>query len=410
MLDLHLDQVGEEALRSLERNEIPESIRLEFKRELNLATREAKREAAKDVSALANTAGGRILYGVEEKELQDGSRVAGPIRPLTDGALEPTLSDVLVGSIHPRPRFVVRRGPVEGGFVLVVEVYDSFGRDLHMVTGYGESRFYRRHSQGTFPMSEPEIREAYVRIAASRADLEASLQRQIDAELTLRSRALESLIVVPWYGARHLIHPRQLSEFRIWLKEGPIQGLGQHFEPYFQVFSSGFRALRSANASPEESRLYLAVLKSGLVHLSANELGGTDRPVFGGLELLDRLVAVLEIARELLDRAAYWGPVRVVHILRLPRVFTLTSYGIALGGEFGEMPIGTHEHVAHEVHLKGLGRSLQSVAQEVLDQLFHTAGRTECPWFGPTGEMTDGLKQLLRQQPLSPAARVLLSG
>lgn len=411
MLDFHLDQIDEEALESLSRNEIPEAIRLEFKRELNLSTREAKREAAKDVAALANTAGGRILYGIEERELQDGSRVAGPIRPLTDGTLEATLSDVLVGSIHPRPRFATRKVPVESGFVLVVEVYDSFGRDLHLVTGYGESRFYKRHSPGTFHMSEPEIREAYLRIAASRADLEASLQRQVDAELAVRSNALESLIVVPWYGAPHLIHPRQLSEFRDWLREGPIQGLGQLFEPHFQIFSSGFRALPSANAPPSDSRLYLAVLKSGVVHLSVNALVGTDKKRFGALDLLDRLVAVLEIARELFDRAAYWGPVRVVHVLRLSSAFTLTLYEFdVVGAELSEIPTGVYEHTAYEIHLKGLGRSLGLVAKEVLDQLFHAAGRAECPWFGPVGEITDDLKKLLRQEPNSPAARVILAG
>ena len=55
------------------------------------------------------------------------------------------------------------------------------------------------------------------------------------------------------------------------------------------------------------------------------------RPLFGALssqendELVDRLVALLEISRELLGRAAYWGPVRVVHVLRLPRTFTLAT-------------------------------------------------------------------------------------
>ena len=408
MLDLHLDQIDETALLSLERNEIPESIRLEFKRELNLGSREAKREAAKDVSALANTAGGRLLYGIEEKELPDGSKVAGPIKPLTDGTLDATLSDVLVGSIHPRPRFAVRKVPVPGGFVLVVEVYDSFGRDLHLVTGYGESRFYKRHSQGTFPMTEPEIREAYLRIAASRADLETSLQRQIDSELTLRSLAFESIIVVPWYGTPHLIHPRQLSEFREWLRNSPVQGVGQHFADYFEIFSSGFRARRSADATPAEANFYLAVLKSGLVHFSARVFAGSQG-WFGAIEMLDRLVTALEVSRELLDRAAYWGPVRVVHVLRLTKPTTLAVDSVGPFGEVGEIPADTYQHVAYEVNLKGLGHSLGSVAKEILDQLFHAAGRAECPWFGPTGGITEGLKSQLLRQPQSPAARVLLS-
>lgn len=53
---------------------------------------------------------------------------------------------------------------VEGGFVLVAEVYPSLGRDLHMVSG---DRFYRRAEARTVRMAEPEIREAYSRISIS---------------------------------------------------------------------------------------------------------------------------------------------------------------------------------------------------------------------------------------------------
>ena len=214
--------------------------------------------------------------------------------------------------------------------------------------------------------------------------------------------------MVPWYGTPHLIHPRQLSEFREWLRNSPVQGVGQHFADYFEVFSSGFRARRSANATPAEANFYVAVLKSGLVHFSAREYAGSQG-WFGALDLLDRLVTALEISRELLDRAAYWGPVRVVHVLRLTKPMTLAVAGVGPFGELGEIPADTYEHVTYEVNLKGLGHSLGSVAKETLDQLFHAAGLVECPWFGPAGEITDALKSQLQKQPHSPAARVLLS-
>ena len=63
---------------------------------------EEKAEAAKDISAMANTVGGRVFYGIDEESVSDGSVVAGPICPLKDGTLDTRLEDVLIasGSTH----------------------------------------------------------------------------------------------------------------------------------------------------------------------------------------------------------------------------------------------------------------------------------------------------------------------
>jgi len=408
-LRLDLDQIDEQALRSLEANQIPESLRLEYKRELALRTRDEKREACKDISALANTTGGTILYGIEEKASPDGP-VAGPISPLSDGQIESVLADVIVSGIHPRPRFASRKIPIAGGgFVLAVEVYDSFGRDLHIVSGYGESRFYRRHPQGVFPMTEPEIREAYLRIAASRADLEASIQRQVDTEIALREKARESIIIVPWFSGLNLIHPRQLKEFRRWLEEGPVyRDLGEVFGSHFEIFTSGFRALTDPPRSPAESTYYFGVLKNGLIHLSSLWLPGDDQQHLHLLGLLSRFVSLLAAARELYDRAGYWGPVRVFHVLRFPSAYQLSTYGALVPGTraFGEMPAGTYSHTFYEVNL--LQERVGSIAKELLDQVFHSIGQVECPWFTPEGEVTPALRGLLQKEPTCAAARVLL--
>jgi hypothetical protein len=55
MLNKSLDQIEEADFQSLIRDQVPEPIRLEFKRELNIASRDEKAEAAKDVSDLAKT-------------------------------------------------------------------------------------------------------------------------------------------------------------------------------------------------------------------------------------------------------------------------------------------------------------------------------------------------------------------
>jgi hypothetical protein len=200
VLNRDLDSIDEALLQSLEAEQTPEGLELDFKRELDLSTEKTRREAAKDVSAMANTVGGRLVYGLDEKELPDGRVVAGPIRPLSDGALEDRLANVLADVLQPRPGFRIRSVTVAGGFVLVVDVYPS-PADLHMLTGYNEHRFYRRGAKGNVVMTEPEVREAYARIVSTRTSIDTRLKEIIGPELKLRSGTDtdESIIIVPWY-------------------------------------------------------------------------------------------------------------------------------------------------------------------------------------------------------------------
>src|SRR5688572_3705414 len=84
---------------------VPEGLRIGFKRELDVSSKEQKREAGKDASAMANTTGGRILYGIDEATLPDGSKVASRIIPITNGAAADQLADVLTSIVTPRPQF-----------------------------------------------------------------------------------------------------------------------------------------------------------------------------------------------------------------------------------------------------------------------------------------------------------------
>jgi predicted HTH transcriptional regulator len=77
---------------------VPESDRLDFKQSMDVDSAKGRREAAKDVSSLANTYGGHLIIGLEESE-QDGSNVAVAIRPLTEETLQDKLPRQLAWSV-----------------------------------------------------------------------------------------------------------------------------------------------------------------------------------------------------------------------------------------------------------------------------------------------------------------------
>jgi predicted HTH transcriptional regulator len=58
-------------------NQVPEAFDLDFKAEMYGASDRDKRDAATDVAALANTAGGLIVAGIEEDDQARATKASG---------------------------------------------------------------------------------------------------------------------------------------------------------------------------------------------------------------------------------------------------------------------------------------------------------------------------------------------
>lgn len=139
---------------------IEEGQRLEYKRELHLGKPKEHREAAKDVSGMANAQGGLLIYGVEEEVLEDGRRVPRAATPLTDGGVQARLEDVLYTTVTPRLNFESRLLETDGGYFLVVRAFQRGGVP-HMVDAYQDKRCYVRTGLSTRPMEQHELEAAY---------------------------------------------------------------------------------------------------------------------------------------------------------------------------------------------------------------------------------------------------------
>jgi predicted HTH transcriptional regulator len=51
-------------LENLIRSEVPEDQTIEYKRDLNISSEEARREFFRDISSFANASGGDIIFGI----------------------------------------------------------------------------------------------------------------------------------------------------------------------------------------------------------------------------------------------------------------------------------------------------------------------------------------------------------
>lgn len=172
-----LDEWEASDVLALIEEQIEEGQRLEYKRQLDLETPKKRSEAAKDVSGLANAQGGLLIYGIEEKTLEDGRRLPVKATPLADGNARSRLEDVLDSAVHPALNFETRQIEAEdGGYFLVVRAFPRLGVP-HMVDGYGEMRCFVRVGLRTRPMEQHELSAGYAEAARSESRAVERLER-----------------------------------------------------------------------------------------------------------------------------------------------------------------------------------------------------------------------------------------
>lgn len=401
-----LDDLDASHLNSIVQDQWPESFTLDFKKTIDMSLEKDKREVAKDVSAFANSAGGRIIYGIDETTLANGAKVASTISPITQGDVDERIEDVIHGSIHPRPRFRTRKIPVSGGFAYVVEVYPSMGRDLHMVSAYGDMRFYRRSESHTMKMTEPEVREAYVRIASAHSDLQSQLTTTIEESIADVVGAMEVIVVAPVFGRVGLINPSQFGqafEFGIKLYNEAMSEFCPYVSsPRLRLNSKGYQHMSYTDPNRIECDGYLGIGRTGVVVMAENIQQVNDEKLIQVpvVRTFFRLLCAIVASRHIYRLANYWGPVHLVHRSNY-------NFPAWLSDDFQrndsmafkydrQCAPGIHVHPLPDFDLIGASPAeLRNGMRELLDLIWQSFGRSKCPWFDSLGDLVERVRNSL---------------
>lgn len=158
-----LERLDGEQLTRLCDDHCPESDTLDFKRDLPGSSEKDKQEVLKDVCSLANTDGGDLVYGIDEKE-GFASKMA-PLSGEQADAAKRRLSQVLDAGLEPRVQGIrLHHVEVEGGYVLVIRVPASFDGP-HCVRSDNKRRFVMRNGTSTTDLSFDQLRAAFDRTA-----------------------------------------------------------------------------------------------------------------------------------------------------------------------------------------------------------------------------------------------------
>lgn len=210
MLSKPLSDITEADLLALIQSGVAESRHLEYKRQLPDASDQGKAKFLKAVTALANTSGGHLIYGIAAEE-----GIAMSLEPLEVTSRDQVLlrlEHLCSNGVDPRLVGVHFHwvSLAEGGFALVVRVPKSWNSPHRVgVTNH----FYARNAAGSFPMDVTELRRAFSlsgelaqRLREFRAERLLALSTN-QGPVTLQAGAIGVLHVLPLqavWGAFHI--------------------------------------------------------------------------------------------------------------------------------------------------------------------------------------------------------------
>lgn len=224
MLGSRLELVQYAELTSLISNQVPESFDLDFKSEMYGSSDRDRRDAATDVAALANTAGGLLIIGIEEDDQARAKAAPGLVLSEAD---ERRIRQIVGSQVVPMPVIDVLRveDPARPGYGLVLIAIPRSPLAPHAVLVNDGLRYPKRNGATTRYLSEPEVAAAYrERFAAAYRQVDRA--REIEADTLGRLATTEDQVwvvvsLVPDLAGELVIDQAALSAARVEL-------MGQH--------------------------------------------------------------------------------------------------------------------------------------------------------------------------------------
>jgi hypothetical protein len=288
MVPVPLNAITEATLQELCTQELPETQTLEFKRELPGRTDSDKSEFLKDVCALANSDGGDLIFGIEERDGK--ASTLSPIGIEQPDAAQRRLGQILDAGIEPRIEGCAMCSVPfsEGEYALIVRVPSSFQRPHRFRLGT-HSRWVVRVGTHVVDLTYDQIRTAFDRTATlvsqARTFRDERLARVLsgNASQPLHPGPLCVVHLIPIASmtgnssvdVRSLHNDFQRFTFRDWggaSRSLNLDGLVVYrvttstSGAYTQVFRNGaLEAVRSVNATQTTEKLIPSVVVSGFV-------------------------------------------------------------------------------------------------------------------------------------------------
>lgn len=166
MIDKNIDQISIDDIKNIAEASVIEKKTLEFKAVLPGKSYNDRKEFLADVSSFANTEGGYIVYGINESYI--GREINLENIGFENSDIDSEISrleDLLRQAISPRMNADIGVVKNSNKFVVIIRVDPSLDAP-HRVILEGHDKFYKRNSNGKYPMDVGELRTSFIKTSS----------------------------------------------------------------------------------------------------------------------------------------------------------------------------------------------------------------------------------------------------
>lgn len=257
-------------IEALISNEVAESRFLDYKKILSISSDEDKREFLSDVVSFANTAGGILLFGIEE---QKGLPINITGIEGNSDELFLRIEEIIRTGIAPRLQgyFLHKVLLPANKYILVLQIDQSYAQP-HMVTYKNLNRFLKRNHSGKSIMDVFEIRAAFAASGEITKSIRNFIHERRDVvsdsckNRQLKYGPLISIHIVP--TSAFLTNSKQITLMDRW--QWPISPFaGGGYDQRFNL-DGIYRFTRFSNEVISSS--YMQMFKNGIVESATTNL------------------------------------------------------------------------------------------------------------------------------------------
>ncbi|WP_276682429.1 helix-turn-helix domain-containing protein [Empedobacter brevis] len=167
ILGIRVDKLSENDILRLMDNQIQENKSLDYKKELHISKDSDKKEFLFDVSAMYNTDGGCLVYGIEEEKDTNGQNTGRPLKitgidnPNTDKLIQ-QIEDVIKNCTEPSiNQLLIKELEIEEKKVLIIGIPKCLGLPS-MVTYNQTNKFFKRRNSGKYAVDVYELNQMFM--------------------------------------------------------------------------------------------------------------------------------------------------------------------------------------------------------------------------------------------------------
>jgi hypothetical protein len=385
MLDKRLGDITVEDIQALVENNVLEGKTLEYKSELPGNASDDKKEFLADVSSLANTLGGELIYGVRENNGAVDSEI-GLISIDADAEIA-RLENIIRDGVS--PRIPVEMHPIqwENKTVLVLRMRASLQAPHRVVFG-GHDKFYRRNSNGKYPMDVGELKIAFLQSGEIVERIRRFREVRI-SDIQAGEAPLPVMSTDRFIG----IHIIPLSAFNATQRLSPrvIEDVSSGRESLFTPFPSVSNYSHQINLEgvvvytpnqEQRSWHYTQMYHDGKIEVydsvKLTRAAGSQSKTIAMHDLESSTLAYVNKMRKMLDKLGFNPPYYV--FVSLIGVRGLSVH-MPQGAFESTVPIRQNDLLLPEVLLEKSDDDLVQKLKPVFDMVWNAAGISESPNF-----------------------------